>query len=41
VAVEAADYEVAERYVLFDLQVESAFSTVYKKGTTVRDRWHR
>lgn len=41
VAVEAADYEVAKRYVLFNLQVESAFSTVYKEGTTVRDRWHR
>lgn len=36
-----ASYEPAERYVLFELNVDAAFSTVYDEDAPVRDRWRR
>jgi hypothetical protein len=39
VAVEAASYEVAPRYILFELSVAQAMSTVYTDEGTVRRRW--
>ena len=38
-AVQAANYEPADRYVLFELNVERALSTVYENGQPVRKRW--
>jgi hypothetical protein len=37
--VEAAHYEPAERYVLFEFSVEEAASTVYEGKEPVRHRW--
>jgi hypothetical protein len=34
-----ASYEPTESYVLFELLVDDAFSTVYEDGTPVRQRW--
>ncbi len=39
VASRAANYEPADRYVLFELTVESALSTVYEDSQPVRKRW--
>jgi len=42
VAVAAASYEPADRYVLFELAINTAFSTTYDEdGTPVRHRWRR
>jgi hypothetical protein len=42
IAATSAGYEVTDRYVLFDLDVDAAFSTVYtENGEPVRDRWKR
>jgi hypothetical protein len=38
-AVEAASYEVAARYVLFELGVRQAMSNVYTGDGAVRQRW--
>lgn len=40
-AAELAPYDPAERYVLFELEVESASSTVYRDGQPARQRWTR
>ncbi len=39
VATEAASYTPEDRYILFELTVESALSTVYEDGRPVRKRW--
>ena len=41
IAVEAASYSPADRYVLFEFDVEGALSTVYEQGQPVRQRWGR
>ena len=38
-AAGAASYEPTDRYVLFELSVERALSTVYEGGKPVRSRW--
>jgi hypothetical protein len=38
-AVEAASYSPADRYVLFELGVDGAVSTVYREGGPERRRW--
>ena len=40
-AVSLASYEVAERYILFEFDIESAASTVYAEERTVRRLWKR
>jgi hypothetical protein len=40
-AVQLASYTPAERYILFECLVESAASTIYVDGQTVRARWKR
>jgi hypothetical protein len=41
-AARSAGYEIVERYVLFELDVDAAFSTIYAEdGEPVRDRWKR
>ena len=39
IATEAASYTPADRYILFELTVQSALSTVYEDGQPVRKRW--
>lgn len=39
VAAAAASYDPTDRYVLFELSVHSARSTVYEGGRPVRGRW--
>jgi len=39
IAVAAAAYDPADRYVLFELSIEEAASTVYEGGRPVRSRW--
>ncbi|KPV50478.1 hypothetical protein SE17_26700 [Kouleothrix aurantiaca] len=39
VAARAASYAPAERYVLFELDLEHASSTIYQESNTVRRRW--
>ena len=39
VAAAAAPYSPADRYILFELDVEEASSTVYEGKTPVRQRW--
>ena len=39
VAASAASYAPAERYVLFELDLEQASSTMYQGDNTVRRRW--
>ncbi len=39
IAVTAAAYDPADRYVLFELSVEEAASTLYEDGQPVRRRW--
>ena len=42
IAVKHATYEPAKRYILFELQVVTAFATIYDdEGTPVRSRWKR
>ena len=38
-ALEAATYEVAERYILFVLSVEFAFMNIYENGKPNPQRW--
>jgi hypothetical protein len=38
-AVQSASYAPADRYILFELDVDSAASTVYDGGETQRQRW--
>jgi hypothetical protein len=38
-AVSLASYEVAERYILFEFDIESAASTIYPDGQSVRQFW--
>jgi len=38
-AAEAATYTPKAGYILFELGVEEAFSTVYKDGTPLHQRW--
>jgi hypothetical protein len=40
-AVSLASYEVAERYILFEFDIESAASTVYAAEGAVRRFWKR
>jgi hypothetical protein len=39
IAIESASYKPADRYVLFELTIESASSTLYKDGKPKRMRW--
>ena len=39
-AVESSTYKPADRYILFEFQVEIAQSTVYENGTPIRKVWH-
>jgi hypothetical protein len=42
VAAQAASYDPADRYVLFELEVDTAFSTIYgDEDEPVRERWER
>ena len=42
IAVRLASYEPADRYILFELQIDTAFATVYNAhGTPIRTRWRR
>ena len=42
VAAGHASYDVPDRYVLFELHVDDAFSTVYgDDGSPIRQRWRR
>lgn len=42
VAVKHASYEPTDRYILFELTVDTAFSTEYDDdGTPIRRRWNR
>ena len=36
-----ASYTPADRYILFELSIESALSTIYKDGLPVRQQWRR
>lgn len=39
VAAQAASYTVEDRYILFELTVERALSTVYEGGQPIRRQW--
>ncbi len=39
-AVQLASYSPANRYILFELDIESASSTVYPDGKAVRQQWN-
>jgi hypothetical protein len=39
VATQASSYPPAERYILFELSLEQASSTIYDGGSPVRKRW--
>jgi hypothetical protein len=42
VAVKYSSYDPADRYILFELAIDSAFSTEYDEdGTPVRARWEK
>ena len=42
VAVKYASYDPAERYILFELAIDTAFSTEYDdEGTPIRARWQK
>jgi hypothetical protein len=42
IAVSHASYEPAARYILFELNIDTAFSTVYgEDGRPVRENWKR
>jgi hypothetical protein len=36
-----ASYTPADRYILFELRIESAVSTIYQDGMPVRQHWRR
>jgi hypothetical protein len=38
-ASQLASYTPADRYILFELSIESAVSTIYKEGKPVRQHW--
>ena len=40
-ASQLASYTPADRYILFELSIESAVSTIYKDGKPVRQHWRR
>ena len=40
-ATQLASYTPADRYILFELSIESAVSTIYKDGKPVRQYWRR
>jgi hypothetical protein len=40
-ASQVASYTPADRYILFELSIESAVSTIYKDGLPVRQHWRR
>jgi hypothetical protein len=40
-ATQAASYTPADRYILFELNPDSALATVYEEGQPVRQRWER
>jgi hypothetical protein len=39
IATKAASFTPADRYILFELSVEHASSTLYAGGNSVRKRW--
>lgn len=42
IAVKHASYNPADRYILFELAIDTAFSTKYdEEGTPTRNRWRR
>ena len=42
IAADSASYEIVDRYVLFELEVDAAVSTIYADdGESIRDRWKR
>src|SRR5690349_6029662 len=41
VATNASSYTPADRYILFELSLEQASSTIYDGGNPVRKRWRR
>jgi hypothetical protein len=40
-ATQVASYTPADRYILFELTVDSALGTTYQQGQTVRQRWQQ
>ena len=40
-AVVSASYSAADRYILFEFEVETASSTIYPEGRAVRQHWKR
>jgi hypothetical protein len=40
-AAQFASYTPADRYILFELSIESAVSTIYEGGMPVRQHWRR
>ena len=41
-AIKSASYEIEERYVLFELGIDSAFSNIYDDdGPPIQSRWNR
>ncbi len=40
IATEASPFTPADRYILFELSLEQASSTIYDGGILVRKRWH-
>lgn len=40
-ATESASYAPADRYILFELSLETADSTIYQGGQPVRERWQK
>jgi hypothetical protein len=40
-AVNLASYEVPDRYILFEFDIESAASTIYTEDRLVRQLWKR
>jgi hypothetical protein len=40
IAIQAAKYAPKDRYILFELSVESAFSTVYDDSGSIRNHWN-
>jgi hypothetical protein len=40
-AIQLASYAPADRYILFEFEIDSATSTVYQQGQPVRRHWKR
>ena len=40
-AAQSASYTPADRFILFELDVEDARSTLYKGGQVIRKHWKR